>query len=131
MNARELATVLAALRFWQGRHEADGLHPRRVLDCEQVIAREHGPELDAKEIDALCERLNAPAIRCAATPPRIVVEIDGGVCVQVYCDDITATATVLDRDDLKATAPEDTLDEDRESLAELEREISEELFPVL
>lgn len=53
--------MLAALRLWQDRNLPDGLHPRRLLDLEQVIATEHGPSLDAEEIDALCERLNAGA----------------------------------------------------------------------
>jgi rubrerythrin len=55
---RELATVIAALRLWQQRNEVDGLHPRRLLDLEQVIATEHGPALTSGEIDELCEKLN-------------------------------------------------------------------------
>lgn len=60
-NPRELSTVLAALRLWQDRNQPGGLHPRRLLDLEQVIATEHGPALDTEEIDELCERLNHQA----------------------------------------------------------------------
>lgn len=48
LDARELATVLAALRYWQ--EEAVGIYN---------IALEAGGPLTYAEIDALCERLNA------------------------------------------------------------------------
>lgn len=57
LKDRELATILAALRYWQREglksdgHEAD-------------IAAEHGPPLTAEEIDDLCEWLNANGV-CA------------------------------------------------------------------
>lgn len=53
LTARELATVLAALRFWQdemGPHpHAGGCYPEDFGDARP---------LGAAEIDALCERLN-------------------------------------------------------------------------
>ncbi len=51
LSGRELATVLAAIRFWQRRAD-----PR---DPEMEIATDDGQEaLSDDEIDALCERLN-------------------------------------------------------------------------
>jgi hypothetical protein len=51
LTTRELATVLAALRYWQ----REGL----AID-DHDIATDGGnlKELDAEEIDDLCERLN-------------------------------------------------------------------------
>jgi hypothetical protein len=56
MNERELATVLAALRFWQDR----GAYERGFF---RGIASDQGTlvPLDEEEIDALCEKLNFPA----------------------------------------------------------------------
>ena len=54
MNKRELATVLAALRYWQ-RKLPIGAKP------EADIATDGGIEpLSAEEIDALCEKINCP-----------------------------------------------------------------------
>ena len=61
LNAREHATVMAALRFWQ-RHWAtfgsDGDYRENIP--EQDLATDGGSwkALDAEEIDALCEALN-------------------------------------------------------------------------
>jgi hypothetical protein len=53
LTDRELATVLAALRFWQdemGPHpHASGCYPEHFDGIEP---------LDAQEIDDLCDRLN-------------------------------------------------------------------------
>lgn len=49
MNARQLDTILAALRIWQGASQAEA----------NKIARQHGPALDAEEIDQLVALLNA------------------------------------------------------------------------
>ena len=53
LDARELGTVLAALRYWQREGLMNGGH-------EQDIATNGGEvePLNADEIDALCERLN-------------------------------------------------------------------------
>ena len=52
MTPRELATVLAALRYWQ---ENAAHVPPGIYD----IAAEAGEPLTDTEIDDLCERLNA------------------------------------------------------------------------
>ena len=50
LNSRELATVLAALRYWQTtQDDPKGYSPEHFEDDEP---------LDDNEIDALCERLN-------------------------------------------------------------------------
>ena len=55
LNDRELAAVLAGLRFWQREGmEYAGLLPEQDIadDCGKLTP------LNAQEIDALCERLN-------------------------------------------------------------------------
>lgn len=59
MTPRELDTVLAALRFWQARNLPRTLAGQRMM--MEHIAKQHGPALDAEEIDALCQRLNLGA----------------------------------------------------------------------
>jgi hypothetical protein len=52
LSARELATVLAALRYWQDErmpHHGEAAYPELFEDAEP---------LDACEIDDLCVRLN-------------------------------------------------------------------------
>lgn len=55
VSERELATVLAALRFWQ----------RQLADCDgRDISPDHFDcvePLSATEVDILCERLNGSA----------------------------------------------------------------------
>jgi len=55
MNRRELATVLAALRYWQRKNPG-------ILDTEEYFEiASDGLEIDPltmDEIDGLCERLN-------------------------------------------------------------------------
>ena len=68
MNPRELATVLAALRYWQDQ-VGGGPVPS--------IVREHFGSyllpLTNPEIDALCERLNT------APEPEVTIILDGGL----------------------------------------------------
>ncbi len=55
LSPRETATVLAALRWWQ---ENNGMQADRF---NAIATNEHTlVELSLEEIDALCERLNAP-----------------------------------------------------------------------
>jgi hypothetical protein len=56
LSDRELATVLASLRWWQSHMEAWGRMP---LDHEEIATNlgEIDP-LNAEEIDELCERIN-------------------------------------------------------------------------
>jgi len=52
MTAREIATVLAALRYWQWKTDLQD----RVSKIETNDGQFHA--LDDVEIDALCERIN-------------------------------------------------------------------------
>jgi hypothetical protein len=55
LDARETATILAALRWWQAN---DGMQADRF---DAIATNEYTlVALDLGEIDALCERLNAP-----------------------------------------------------------------------
>lgn len=71
LSDRELATVLAALRFYQSQSLAD-CPDRRPTEI-QAIATDGLPDgdqgLDAIGIDALCERLNVISVR-APSPAR-------------------------------------------------------------
>ena len=53
MNKRELATVLAALRYWQREGLISGGHEQDIASDGETIK-----PLSAEEIDALCEELN-------------------------------------------------------------------------
>lgn len=57
LESDELATVLAALRFYQSRGLGDPAH--RPYEIHQIATNE-GQEisLDAEAIDSLCERIN-------------------------------------------------------------------------
>lgn len=55
LTSRELATVLAALRYWQRDLESAD----EIIDVGEHFA-DHLP-LNAAEIDELCERLNGAA----------------------------------------------------------------------
>ena len=61
-NPRELATVLAALRFWQQQLSKHGIaltnsYPQFLVERP----------LSVKQIDRLCEQLNEPATRQLAS----------------------------------------------------------------
>lgn len=59
LNNRELATLLAALRYWQRKvGNVPGREWIRALPEAEIFGDE--TPLDEEEIDALCERLNAP-----------------------------------------------------------------------
>jgi hypothetical protein len=53
IESRELATVLAALRYWQREGIHSGGHEQDIAADGDTIK-----PLTADEIDALCERLN-------------------------------------------------------------------------
>ena len=55
LSERELATVLAALRYWQQDLVANDEDPISPDHFDQVTP------LTADEIDDLCERLNGPS----------------------------------------------------------------------
>lgn len=52
LSPRELATVLAALRYWQEELEPDGIPP--IMD----YFTDGTEPLSIEDIDELCERLN-------------------------------------------------------------------------
>lgn len=57
LNDRELATVLAALRYYQSVMNFGGAPPFRVAQiasCDDTLL-----PLDACEVDDLCQRINA------------------------------------------------------------------------
>lgn len=76
-SKRELATVLAALRF----------HQTVIADRREL--------LQPKSIDRLCERINT------SEPLRIVVEVSGGVVDPVHVSH-EACVTVYDHDNIEA-----------------------------
>jgi len=58
LDDRELATVLAALRYWQREGWISGGHEHDIATNGDTLE-----PLGADEIDALCERLNAGAAK--------------------------------------------------------------------
>lgn len=78
MNERELATVLAALRYWQRN-----IIPSRVdSDIRDMATGNQRLEpLSDDEIDELCEQLNA-----ARPVPRVLIVVEGGVANAVLAD---------------------------------------------
>lgn len=60
LTPRQHATVLAALRFWQGVRKHDDCIDQAEADSLHEIATSHGtlPFMDEAEIDQLCEELN-------------------------------------------------------------------------
>ncbi len=93
LNARELGTVLAALRTWQSL-----MHPTEPPDSD--IATDGGRlvPLSHVEIDALCERING-----GGRPPLpLLAEGCLRVCLQQYVEQI---ATV----DVAASNPEEAV----------------------
>lgn len=107
MNQRELATVLAALRYWQREGLMSGGH-------EQDISTDGGKieQLTTEEIDGLCERLNCEADggNCRALLESIHDElegmgfgtdqdIDGGDCCEYLGKLFVDVGEALKRDD--------------------------------
>jgi len=80
LDGRELATVLAALRYYQAENLQGGAD---VADeAVATVATDGGrlQPLTRDEIDALCERLNSQAVR-RATPRglQVILAVSGGV----------------------------------------------------
>lgn len=88
LNARELATVLAALRYWQREGWGSSGHEHEIASDMDTLT-----PLEAHEIDALCERLN-----CEPEEPKIVIELDGGLVQTVTMDGKTVSAEIHDYD---------------------------------
>lgn len=87
-DPRALATILAALRYWQREGLASAGHEQDIATDGGVLAA-----LTADEIDALCEDLNVaePEI------PAVVVEINGGM-VQCVRSSAPVRVVILDAD---------------------------------
>jgi hypothetical protein len=58
LTNRELATVLAALRFWQSRTDPKSISYYGDAERLSPLHFEDEDPLDAEEIGTLCERLN-------------------------------------------------------------------------
>lgn len=88
-DARSVATILAALRFWQRM----GLDTGRL---EQEIATDSGAfsMMTAAEIDELCETINTTE---AEALPVAVVEVKGGM-VECIRASVPMRVVVLDAD---------------------------------
>jgi hypothetical protein len=98
LDNRELGTVLAALRVWQGMGQ--------VSQSIQDIATDGGTiePLNNEEIDALCERINgepAPVVKVRVSGGVVQnVETPAGVTAQVFDYDVDgADVTTLDEDE--------------------------------
>lgn len=76
LTRRELATVLAALRFWQrhGPNQPDTFWDKLEIDEQDLlegVRTDAGrlQPLDGTEIDRLCERINTGDAPCACEEP--------------------------------------------------------------
>src|SRR5258708_4900736 len=83
LDSSELATVLAALRFWQ-KANGDARGGAVVIEREEYeaiadIACEHGDALTASAIDTLCERIN-----CSPAQEDPVIVVEGGMVQSVF-----------------------------------------------
>jgi len=105
LNRTDLATILAALRYYQKNGHGD---PCNRDDDIHDIATDHDDvtSLDDQGIDDLCERVN-----CGASErPKIYVELRGGA-VQRASGNIEADVYVLDHDiDSASETAEDIFD---------------------
>lgn len=89
-DAAELATILAALRFYQRAGQGD---PANRSDDIHLIATDGDSQisLDAEGIDALCERINLNE------PLRCLIGLEGGLVTGVTSN-VLLEFTVLDYD---------------------------------
>lgn len=90
VDAAELATIFAALRFYQSAGQGD---PANRSDDIHLIATDGDSQisLDAEAIDALCERLNLDV------PVRCLIGLEGGLVTGVTSN-VLLEFTVLDYD---------------------------------
>jgi hypothetical protein len=125
-SSRELATILAALRFWQehkmpawaedqlltfkARDEIDQKTEARFCGSLAGVATNEAEfePLTEDEIDELCERINC------TEKPRVIVNVSGGnvQAARASCD---ISLAVLDYDNLEGA--EKGSDEEKELLA--------------
>lgn len=87
LSQRELATVLAALRYWQA-YRALMSEPMHDIETDGGTLT----PLSDTEIDSLCESINAEQ-----TIPTAVIEVNGGA---IYCtrSNVPMRVVVLDED---------------------------------
>jgi len=90
VDTAELATILAALRFYQMEGQGE---PTNRSDDIHLIATDGDSQisLDAEGIDALCERLNLDV------PVRCLIGLEGGLVTGVTSN-VLLEFTVLDYD---------------------------------
>ncbi len=90
VNSAELATILAALRFYQREGQGDPSNRRVAI---QVIATDGDTQLslNTEGIDALCERINLDE------PVRCLIGLEGGLITGVTSN-VRLEFTVLDYD---------------------------------
>ena len=87
LTERQLATVLAALRFWQREGFISGGHERDIAtDGDRLV------EMNKDEIDKLCEELNVEH-----HVPRVLIEVQGGVAEETAALRMTITPDHLRR----------------------------------
>lgn len=109
MNNQELATVLAALRFYQANgqgnpaNRSDAIHDIATAGDEVI-------SLDDDGIDDLCERLNCE------DGPKVLVNIHGGLVQDVYVDGKLGEVLILDWDQEGSGSDEELLSENNSSL---------------
>ena len=90
VDAAELATILAALRFYQRAGQGD---PANRCEDIHLIATDGDSHisLDAEGIDAICERINLNE------PVRCLIGLEGGLVTGVTSN-VLLEFTVLDYD---------------------------------
>ena len=90
VDAAELATILAALRFYQRAGQGD---PANRSEDIHLIATDGDSQisLDAEGIDAICERINLNE------PVRCLIGLEGGLVTGVTSN-VLLEFTVLDYD---------------------------------
>ncbi len=90
VDAAELATILAALRFYQREGQGDPSNRRVYI---HVIATDGDTQLslNTERIDALCERINLDE------PVRCLIGLEGGLITGVTSN-VRLEFTVLDYD---------------------------------
>ncbi len=107
LDDRQLATALAALRFWQ--QAMQGSQSKAFRELDEEIATDGGrfDSLSASEIDSLCEEANT------SEPLHIIVEVSGGVADPVHVSH-EASVTIYDHDNIGA-GDEPPLDLEKET----------------
>lgn len=99
-NDAELATVLAALRYYQANGQGDPANRSDEIHDVATNGGEVEASLDGAAIDALCERLNA-----RLGPPRVLVVMEGGVIQSIKADQRVYVAHIEYDDEVDDPVP--------------------------